>query len=244
MSVTALVILALAQTQVLSAAATVSGQVLDAKGRPAVGVEVLLSGLEARSSKRPVLSRAKSDNEGRFKVEVPEEKDPRRAGFRLALWAYLPKSGLAGQAFTRQAMPAAGSVRLELSGPVQTALRVVGPDGKPIAGARVAPVSVRVPGGIRPGSTYPPPDSLTSLLTTETDSEGKGQINRCRPEDIDAVWVEAAGFGRQGIELAAGAGATRSITLTPAGRLIGRVQTDDPSAARGLAISAITFPGC
>ncbi len=243
MIVTALVMVALVRAQAPSAAATVSGRVLDAEGRPAVGVEVLLSGLEAGSPGRPVLSRAKSDNYGRFKIDVPDEKDPSRANSPLALWAYRAKSGLAGQAFTRRALPATGSVRLKLSGPVQTALRVVGPDAKPVAGARVAPVSVHVPGGMRPRSTYPLPDSLTRLLTTETDAGGKGQIDGCRPEDIDAVWVEAAGFGRQGTELAAGAGATRSITLEPAGRLTGRVQTDDPSDARGLAISAITFPG-
>ena len=53
--------------------------------------------------------------------------------------------------------------------------------------------------------------------------------------------VEAAGFGRQDSELSGGAGGVQTITLKPAGRLTGRVQADDPSAARGLEVIAMTW---
>ncbi|HEX3448458.1 MAG TPA: hypothetical protein VHS97_09410, partial [Isosphaeraceae bacterium] len=203
MIVAAVVILALAQAP--AGSTTLSGQVLDAGGRPAVGVDVLLSGLGQRTG-RPVLSRAKSDQEGRFRIDVPAEKDLGRARFLLALWAYSPKEGLAGQAFSPSALPAPGSLQLKLGGPAHTAVRVSGPDGKPVAGARVAPVMVRVVGGVRPRSTFPPPDSLADLLAATTDADGKGQMHGCRAEDVEAVWVEAAGFGRQGSELSPGAG--------------------------------------
>ena len=139
MIVAGLLMMALAQPPVNSG--TLSGQVVDASGRPAVGVEVLLSALGRATRGRPVLSRARSDREGRFRIDVPAEKDPQRARFLLALWAYAPNEGLAAQAFSPSALPAPGSVQLKLGGPAQTAIRVVGPDGKPVAGARVMPVS-------------------------------------------------------------------------------------------------------
>ncbi len=142
--------------------------------------------------------------------------------------------GLAGQAFSPSALPVAGSVQLKLGGPVHTAVRVVGPDGKPVAGARVTPVSVRVTGGVLPRSTFSPPDSLADLLAATTDADGKGQIQGCRAEDIEAVWVEAAGFGLQGSELGPAVGGVRAITLKPAGRLTGRVQVDDPVRGAGV----------
>jgi hypothetical protein len=214
--------------------------VVNAEGRPAAGIEVLLSGLGRATWGRPVLARVRSDRDGRFRIEAPAETDPRRAHFLLALWAYNPEAGLAGQSFSPSALPAAGSVQLKLGGPAHTAVRVLGPDGKPVAGARVAPASVRVVGGIRPRSTLPPPDSLADKLSATTDADGQGQIQGCRAEDIEAVLVEAAGFGLQGSELGPVAGGAQTITLKPTGRLTGRVQTDDPSTARGLEVIALT----
>jgi RNA polymerase sigma factor (sigma-70 family) len=230
-----------AQPAPTSQAAAVSGLVVDAGGKPAVGVDVLLSGLGRAAGRRPVLSRAKTDQEGRFSIDVPVEKDPEGFNYR-ALWAYTPKAGLAGQAFLRDELPAAGSVQLKLGGTASTSVRVLEPDGKPVAGARVIPLWVRVRGGLKPVSTFTPPDSLADALAATTDSDGKGQINGCKAEDVDVVWVEAAGFGRQGSELSADAGGARVITLKPAGRLFGRVQADDPSAKRGLEVIAMTLP--
>ena len=108
-----------AQSATQSAPAALSGQVVDADGHPARGVDVLLSSLARGTAGRPVLSRTKSDQEGRFHIDVPAEKDLRKAQFRLALWAYAPEVGLAGQSFSPSALPAPGSVHLKLSGPAQ-----------------------------------------------------------------------------------------------------------------------------
>ena len=76
---------------------------------------------------------------------------PRRTlGGPIISWRSGPmprRQGLAGQAFSPSALPATGPVQLKLGGPVHTAVRVVGPDGKPVAGARVAPAWLRVAGG-------------------------------------------------------------------------------------------------
>ncbi len=240
MTVAALLFVALAQAP--AGPTTLSGRVVNAEGRPAGGVEVLLSGIARPAGAPPVLARAKSDDRGRFRIDVPPEKDPWRAGFPLALWAYAPKAGLAGQVFERSALPAEGSLQLKLGGPVHAAVRVVGPDGKPVAGARVVPLWVRVAVGIPPRSLLSPPDALADLLGATTDALGEGEIQGLRSDDIEAVWVEAAGFGRQRSELFAGARGAPSITLKPAGRLNGRVEADDPGATRGLEVIAMTPP--
>jgi protocatechuate 3,4-dioxygenase beta subunit len=190
----------------------------------------------------PLLSRATSDRDGTFRIEVPTEKDPQRAHFLVAVWAYAPSLGLAGQAFAPTAVPAAGSVQLKLGGPVHAAVRVVGPDGKPVAGARVRPGLVRVSGGYRPTSTFPPSDPLADRLAATTDADGRGEIQCCRDGDIEAVRVEAAEFGLQASAFGAGAGGVATITLKAAGRLTGRVQVDDRSAARGLEVLVMTQP--
>jgi hypothetical protein len=113
-------------------------------------------------------------------MRKPTTKDPQQAHFLLALWAYAPKEGLAGHAFSSSALPASGSVQLKLGGPVHTVVRVVGPHGKPLADARVAPVMVRVAGGVRPRSTFPPPEALADLLAATTDTDGKGEMHGSR----------------------------------------------------------------
>src|SRR5262249_35468997 len=148
----------------IAAQAPVSGQVVDASGRPASGVEIFLSGWPGRGAARAGLTRTKSDPEGRFRIDVPVEKDPDRAGFPRAVWAYDPDKGISGQVLSRSALPAAGSVKLKLAGPARTAVRVVGPDGRPVPAARLFPTSVHVDNPTRQWPTFSPPEALTDLL--------------------------------------------------------------------------------
>ena len=224
MIVAALVMMALGSSR--HGSATLSGQVVDAEGRPAAGVEVLLSGLGRGLRGRPVLSRAKSDQDGRFRIDVPAEKDPRRANFSWRSGPTPRRRGSPGRRSRGTALPAAGSVQLKLGGPVHTAVRVVGPDGKPVAGARVAPVWVRVAGGIRPRSTFPPPDSLADVLAATTDADGKGQIQGCRAEDIEAV------LGRSRRVRSPGKRARRGCRRRPGDHAEARRPADRPRSGR------------
>ena len=81
MIVSTLVMMALAQAP--AGSATLSGKVVDAAGRPAAGVEVVLS-MGRGLWECPVSSRVKSDPDGTFRIDVPAEKDPRRARNYLA----------------------------------------------------------------------------------------------------------------------------------------------------------------
>ena len=106
----------------------------------------------------------------------------------------------------------------------------------------MAPAWLHTTREAQPGSVVPLADALADRLAATTDADGKGEIQDCRAEDIVAVRVAAAGFGSQMSELGAGTGGVRAITLKAAGRLIGRVQAEDPSVASGLEVDALTRP--
>jgi hypothetical protein len=239
MTLAALLIAIVAQAPV--GPAMVSGQVVNAKGQPASGIEVLISGWPVGGAARTELARAKSGPEGHFRIDVPAEKDP-HPNLPLAVWAYDPNEGIAGQMFSRSAPPAAGSVKLKLEGPAQAAVRVVGPDGKPVPAARLVPRWVHVVAGTQPRSTFVLPDALADLLAGTADAQGIGTIHGVRAEHIESVSVDATGFGRQVGALGASQGGIPTITLRAAGRLIGRVQVDERGAARGLEVLAWTLP--
>jgi hypothetical protein len=115
-----------------------------------------------------------------------------------------------------------------------------------VAGARVTPASVRIvaPEPVRAARGTGPrvpsnlPDSLAEVLAATTDAEGNAELKGCRPDDIESVRIDAAGFGLQQCDLGAGAQGASPVTLKAAGRLVGRVQGTDPSAGRGLLIRA------
>ncbi len=172
---------------------------------------------------------------------MPAETDTRRPHSYQALWAYAPKAGLVGQAFAPEAPPAAGSVQLKLGARRTRRFAWWDPTGSRWP-ARVAPAWLRTTAERRPGAALPTADALGDRLAALTDANGKGEIQGCRDVDIVAVRIEAAGFGSQLSELGAEAGGARAVKLLPAGRLNGRVRGDDPSAARGVEVIAVTSP--
>jgi RNA polymerase sigma factor (sigma-70 family) len=231
-----------APAQPPASAATVSGQVVDSKDQPVPGVEVMLSGWGDGMLNNAVRARTTSVRDGRFRIGVPAEKDPDRQDSPVAVWAYDAKLGVAGQMIKPSKMPAAGSMKLKLAGPVQATVRVLGPDAKPVAGARVTPVWLRVIDGMAPRSSFLLPDSLGASLAATTDAQGTARIQGSRAEDVDTLMVQAAGLGSQATELGAAAGGIATVTLRAAGRVTGRVQIADRSLAGGLLIYAITLP--
>jgi hypothetical protein len=221
---------------------TVSGRVQDAEGRPTGDVEVRLSGIEGQGGTRPVLARARTDDQGRFRIAVPPEADPGRVNLPLALWAHRPGREVAAMGLSRSKLPAGDSIVLKLGAPTALAFRVLGPDGAPEAGARVTPAMLRIEGGLPPSSAFPPPDELAERLGAETDREGRGRLADLTPAAVLAVRVAAPRFGHQGGPFAADDRGVPTLTLAPVGRLAGRVVADDPETARGLTVHARTIP--
>jgi hypothetical protein len=90
MTVVALLFIVVSQAP--AGSTTLAGRVIDAEGRPAVHIELFLSDVWRAAGGRQVLSRAKSDDQGRFRIDVPPEKDPQRASSLVAVWAHDPKA--------------------------------------------------------------------------------------------------------------------------------------------------------
>ena len=83
-------------------------------------------------------------------------------------------------------MPGADEpVRLVLGPPASTAVRVLQPDGKPAAGARVRVVQVNL-------KAPRPPDKMLDRLAATTDADGRATIDGFAPADIFALDVTAA----------------------------------------------------
>ncbi len=202
----------------------VVGVVVDAAGRPAGGAEILATGGDWTNEGPQVFGRATADSEGRFTLTLAAgvfESD------RPGLWAGRAGSLVARRAIDRDAGAASG-VRLVLAAPGRGAVLVAGPDGKPIAGARVVPVRLA-----REGSSLPEP--MARLASAVTDGGGRAVVEGFQPEELVEVRVEAPGFGAQvrdfrGPDGLAGVG-TKAVHLRAVGRVEGRVTAADGTGA-------------
>ena len=126
-----------------------SGTVIGPGGKPVAGADLLLAGMPVYDP--PILARGRSDAEGRFTLERPAELAAQTSFIAPMLWVVKPGFRLAFTRFSGP-MPGAGEpVRVVLRPPGKAEVRVEGPDGEPVAGARVR---VEWLGGARP-PTYP-----------------------------------------------------------------------------------------
>ena len=119
-------------------------------------------------------------------------------------------------------------------------MQVFRPDGKPVAGAKVFPMMVRVDpiaGSVTRNtqiSGFPVPDELARRLAATTGPDGRGTIGGVAASDLQGVLLENPGSGRQQAAATAGPDGIFVFTLLPVGRLTGRVVVDDPKSLQGL----------
>ena len=107
------------------------GRVIDAAGSPVAGAEVYL--LKYGPSLE-ITSKVASDNEGRFEFNIEIPADP--ANNRYDVQTVVPGKGVG------EARPQSGTeCVIQLIAPTRITLTVLGPDGKPVAGLRMFPVS-------------------------------------------------------------------------------------------------------
>jgi hypothetical protein len=160
-------------------------------------VDVLLSGLGTGLRDPQVLARTHTDPEGRFQLTIPAEEEARR--FAVAVWAYVPKRSIVGRSMPLKAgaNPAEAKLDLKLGAPARAGFQVTGPDGKPVAMAKVTPKHVHVADGMPPTSSFPLPEEIAKALAATTGAEGTAEIEGLRADDMEWVVVEANGLGRQ-----------------------------------------------
>jgi Carboxypeptidase regulatory-like domain len=228
----------------------VAGRVVDANRQPVAGAEVWVSGLAPGGVRRHAEARATSDPQGRFRLTVPAPKDAQNSDLPWALCATHPVHGLVGQTFTRQSLAKAMDepLTVKLAAPGRSAVRVLGPNGAAVAGAKVFPMVVRVdPTSSRVTrnaemSAYPLPDELAERLAATTGPDGKGTIAGVAPADLVGVVLEARGLGRQLALATPVADGGFVFRVAPVGRLAGRIIVDDPNALQGLKLFLFTRP--
>ena len=228
-------LLALAAWGALGMTVPLSGMVEDAAGRPVAGATVWLGDTVATRQGPEVLATAETDDRGHFRLERADDLAGRGGIWSPTLWAFKPGSRIAFIEFKRNVPGADEPVRLVLGPPASASVRVVRPDGKPAAGARVRVAQLDFSNFKAPR----PPDEMLDRLAATTDTDGRATLDGLAAPDIGALDVTAPGQLVQCLQVDPETG---SVSLRPLGRLKVRVVADDPKAARGWEIKAWSRP--
>ena len=240
MIVAALVMMALAQAP--AGSATLSGQVVDAEGRPAVGVEVLLSGLGRRTGTAGAFA-----GEVRSGGAVPDRRSRRkgsRAGsFSPGALGLRPEGGARRAGVLAVSAPGGGFGATEAGRPGAHG----GSSGRDLMESRWPARGWRRcwcawPEGFGPGRRSRRPTRSPTCSRPRPTPTARAKSRAVEPRTSRRSGSRPPGSVAREANSAAAAGGDPVITLKPAGRLTGRVQADDPSAARGLEVIAMTQP--
>src|SRR5262249_7409085 len=170
--------------------------------------------------------KTQTDGRGRFRVSVPGHWLKLSYNLRqeLGLIAHKPGLRVAVIGFTGASVPPPAGARLVLGPPVTTALKVLAPDRRPVAGARVEVTGLicekvqtdisaqyardsadqfrwkarETPLGFVIGRTVAAlPEELSRRLTAQTDAAGNVSLKDLASADTGSIAVTAAAFGTQ-----------------------------------------------
>lgn len=226
-----------------SAKTRAAGSVLFQDGKPADGVRVLFSTFDSLYARAHVRSETRTGPGGEFELSVPsmDGRPPAADGVGI-VWAYRPGSLIASTVLWRGSHPSGLRDRMVVGPPGRAAFRVLDPDGRPVAGARIAPTAID-----RTMMLFVP-EELIALLGAETltDADGRAVMTSFLPEEVAGVRVSVKGYGQQ--ERSFGFGnvgvQTKVIRLQHVGRITGRL-VGDPAAVRRrpLRLSSFSPPG-
>jgi hypothetical protein len=200
--------------------ATVEGKVVDENANPVAGAQVVFFAPPALERKTtPVEVRTNTDGTGQFRLMRPTLRRDRM--IQANFWAYHPGSTLAA-APGYQPAPA-----IALTNSEPRTIRIEGPGGQPIAGARICPRLVLLASRNVPDEV---PDSLAELKAVVTGPNGTAVLDYLTPGDrLVAVRITAEPIGTQDFQLVKrpgreGQGATITLKLEATSRLSGRLR--------------------
>ncbi len=148
----------------------VGGAVVDAKGHPVAGVEVVVSPGQSRDGTVPIVAETRSDEAGRFTFDRQAVATCLETG---TLWALKPGLGLGMDDLVRDNQTGT-THRIVLESPQARTLTIVDAVGKPLVGARVAPRLVQTSQTRHMGVLVP--DAWLSRLGVTTDSAGHAPL--------------------------------------------------------------------
>ncbi len=235
-----------------SAEETLVGTVVGGDGKPVADVRLFLADgyipIDEQGRPKPPVGQkrhhasgtvtrgeATSDASGGFRLKVVGE--PIDVQDRVVLWAYRPGSLATSLTIDRNALREDRPVRVTLQPGSETIFRVFGPDGEPVAGARVVPTVL-----YREWLSLPKP--LGELVMPLTNAEGEAATAALRPEDVRGVRIWAPGLGMQqwtSPTFGEGEG-TKVVHLLPVARLEGEVVDPDGKPLPLVLLRVITIP--
>jgi hypothetical protein len=144
-----------------------SGVVADSAGKPLSDVEVVLWARILADGSAPTLARTKTNVQGAFRLEVARQSF-QGLGPRRFVWAYQPGRTVAVQVVDLTGEGARAPVRLILAEPLRRTMTVLGPDDRPLAGVRLAPVLYASDGR----DVFQTPDDRLEPLTITSAADG------------------------------------------------------------------------
>ncbi|MGP0065699.1 MAG: carboxypeptidase regulatory-like domain-containing protein [Isosphaeraceae bacterium] len=194
------------------------GEVVDDQGKPVADVTVVFHVPPSVSGKEyQAEAQTRTDAAGQFRMKLPPLGRMFIVG--MTFLAYRP-----GSAITAKSLYPA-QYRLVMRKPEPRTIRIEGPDGKPIAGARTTPRVFDVFNG----ATAILPESMAAPLAILTGPDGRATINYLAARDqLVAVRVSAEPIGTQDVLLVERPGRSAvepviAIRIKKTSRLAGRV---------------------
>ncbi|MCP3914834.1 MAG: hypothetical protein GY711_04640 [bacterium] len=173
------------------------GRVLDSAGQPAAGAHVFLAGNPVETFASPDLfGRAEVGEDGGFRFTVPERWV--RGSEWMVLYVYALRAGDAAAVARLDAadLPIGESfdVRLGALAPeAQRRVLVLGPDGAPVAGARVQPRNL----GLSKTTGVPLAEIAAEIAEARTGDDGVAVPMHWNPKDAGTLRVTAGSYGTQ-----------------------------------------------
>jgi hypothetical protein len=197
---------------------TTAGEVVDDQGKPVADVPVVFYVPPAVSGKEyQAEAQTRTDAGGQFRMSLPSTRRMFVGGINFL--AYRPGSAITAKSYYPR------PYRLVMRKPEPRTIRIEGPDGQPIAGARITPRIFDV----FSGATAEIPESMAAPLAVITGPDGRATINYLAARDqLVAARVAAEPIGTQDFLLVERPGRSAvepviAIRLKKTSRLAGRI---------------------
>jgi len=210
-----------------------SGVVVDAAGKPLSDVEVVLPARRPPDGSLPTLAHTMTDEKGAFRLEVARQRFQDIAVVPF-IWAYRPGRSIGVQETVLTEKGPMLPVRVTLAEPLPRTVTILGPDDRPLAGVRLAPVDYAFNGR----AVFQTPDDRLERLTIASGADGVATLPYF-PETIDplTVWVTAPGIAPHHLGLPDRPGRDRiTLKLGRPARLAGSVSIDSGQPASNVPI--------
>ncbi|MFI5459023.1 MAG: carboxypeptidase regulatory-like domain-containing protein [Isosphaerales bacterium] len=208
---------------------TLQGTVVDDQGKPIAGAQVVLySPPGVAGNGNPTEVQARTDRQGRFVLKSSALGEVHFAGVHV--WAYKPGLAIAAVPYQGSRAPALALQKYD-----PRTVKVEGPDGQPVAGARVSPRAVFIAASDTIANT---PEALAVSLAVTTGPGGTAAIAYLRGRDqLVAARITADTIGTQDLLIVdrprqSTVEPTIAIRLKKTSRLAGKIVDQD---GRGIA---------